>query len=132
MKRLPLSVLLIAAGELASCSGGGSNPVQGVSPGGIWRGTDSASGLSIIGIVDEAGSSYFIRADNALFAGQASTSGNSITIPVQGYEALTMPFPDGSTHGVGRSVAPLKNDTPSAQAINSQPTPAHRHRVPWT
>jgi hypothetical protein len=44
-------------------------PIQGVSPGGIWRGTDSASGLAIMGLVDETGFGEFIRADNAQFAG---------------------------------------------------------------
>ena len=34
-----------------------------------------------VGILDEAGSSYFIRADNALFVGQASTTDDSITNP---------------------------------------------------
>jgi hypothetical protein len=94
-------VLLIAAGMLASCGGGGgSNPVQGASPGGIWRGTDSASGLTVVGLFDETGSGNFIRADNAVFLGTVSTSQNSISVSAGGYAAFNKTFPDGSTHGV--------------------------------
>jgi hypothetical protein len=102
MKPLFHSVLLFVAVVLASCGGGGStpapDPIQGVSPGGIWHGTDSATGLAITGLVDETGSADFMRADNAVFDGQVSTSGsNSISVDAQGY---AQKFPDGSQHGI--------------------------------
>jgi hypothetical protein len=102
MKIVFHSVLLLVAAVLASCGGGGSTPtpnaIQGVSPGGIWRGTDSASGLAVTGLVDETGSADFMRADNAVFEGQVSTSGsNSISVDAQGY---AQKFPDGSQHGI--------------------------------
>lgn len=102
MRKLCISVLLIASAALASCGGSstsGRNPIQGVSPGGIWRGTDSASGLAIMGLVDETGSGDFIRADNAQFIGQVSTSGNSISMTANGYADVSKTFPDGSKHG---------------------------------
>jgi hypothetical protein len=102
MRELSHLIAGIAAATVVSCGGGGSSPppspIQGVSPGGIWRGTDSASGLAIIGLVDETGDGVFIRADHAQFAGQVSTSDNSISVSAQGY-AGSQPFPDGSTHG---------------------------------
>jgi hypothetical protein len=95
---------LFVAAVLVSCGGGDStptpNPIQGVSPGGIWRGTDSASGLAITGLVDETGFGDFMRADNAVFDGQVSTSGNSISVDAQGYSSGGHNFPGGSTHGI--------------------------------
>lgn len=85
---------------VAACGGGASpNPIQGPSPGGIWRGTDSASGLAITGFVDEAGFGEFARADKAVFQGQVSTSGsNSVSVDADGYAQFQ--FPDGSQHGI--------------------------------
>ena len=100
MRTLVCSVLLMAGAELASCGGGSSRPpIQGVSPGGIWHGTDSASGLAITGLVDEAGFGEFVRADNAVFQGQVSTSGSdSISVDADGYAEFK--FPNGSQHGI--------------------------------
>jgi len=75
--------------------------VQNASPGGIWSGTESVSGLQIIGIVDEAGELHFIRADGAQYIGTATTSGNSVSASVQGIVPLGDTFPDGSTSGSG-------------------------------
>jgi hypothetical protein len=90
---------------LYSCGGSGSsappNPIQGPSPGGIWRGTDTASGLAITGFVDETGFGEFMRADNAVFQGQVSTSAsNSIFMDADGYPQSSVGFPDGSRHGL--------------------------------
>jgi hypothetical protein len=60
---------------------------------------DSASGLAIVGLVDETGDGVFIRTDDAKFFGQVSTSDNSISVSAQAYAASAKPFPDGSTHG---------------------------------
>jgi hypothetical protein len=100
-KCLPHAALLIAAAGLASCGGGNStrNPIQGASPGGIWRGTDSMSGLAILGLVDEVGESDFMRADNTQFIGQASTSDSAIYASGGAYAHEGNTFPDGSTHG---------------------------------
>jgi hypothetical protein len=52
-----------------------------------------------MGLVDETGSADFIRADNAQFIGQDSTSGNSISMIANGYADVDKTFPDGSKHG---------------------------------
>jgi hypothetical protein len=96
-------VLLIAAATLVACGGGSTppaNPIQGASPGGIWRGTDSASGLAVTGLVDETGSADFIRADDALFVGQVVTSDNSISLTADAYAGIDKTVPDGSTRGI--------------------------------
>jgi hypothetical protein len=103
MKILFNSVWLFAAVVLASCGGGGSTPnsIQGPSPGGIWHGTDSASGLFITGLVDTTGFGEFMRADNAVFQGQVSTSdSNSISMDADGFLQSPVGFPDGSRHGI--------------------------------
>jgi hypothetical protein len=100
LSRLCLAVIASAA-ALAACGGGGGsmNPIQGPFPGGIWRGMDSASGLVTTGLVDETGFGDFMRADNAVFEGQVSTSSsNSISVDAQGYAEAK--FPDGTQHGV--------------------------------
>jgi hypothetical protein len=96
-----LVFLLVAVTVFAACSGGGSgsNPVQGASPGGIWRGADSGTGLVIVALVDEEGHADFIRADNSQFLGQISTSGNAISAAGDAYASTDSTFPDGSTHG---------------------------------
>lgn len=100
--RMYLAVIASVA-ALAACGGGGSspNPIQGPSPGGIWHGTDSASGFAITGFVDETGFGEFMRADNAVFQGQISTSSsNSISLDADGYPQSSVGFPDGSQHGI--------------------------------
>lgn len=102
MPRPLQTVALIAAATLVACGGGSTppaNPIQGVSPGGIWRGTDSASGLAITALVDETGSADFIRADDAQFVGQVFTSDNSISLMADAYAEIDKTFPDGSTRG---------------------------------
>ena len=93
---------------LASCGGGGgygggntSPPPANASPGGIWNGTESVSGLQVTGLVDESGDFHFIRSDGVQYVGAAVTSGNSITANINGYTPFGTTFPDGSTHGTG-------------------------------
>lgn len=96
--------LLLAAVALSACGGGGggsTTTVQNASPGGIWQGTDSVSGLQVIGIIDESGAGHFLRADGVQFVGTATTSGNSISGSIEGYTNFGTTFPDGSTSGSG-------------------------------
>jgi hypothetical protein len=104
MPRLTLTALVIL---LASCGGGGgyggfSNPTSmNALPGGIWRGTESVSGLQVVGLVDEAGDFHFVRSDNVQYVGTASVSINSVTANFDGYTQAGTTFPDGSTRGTG-------------------------------
>jgi hypothetical protein len=94
---------------LAGCGGGGGTAPSGgssptptnASPGGIWRGTESVSGLQILGLVDETGDFHFIRSDDAQYVGTASMSSNSLTGSLEGFVPLGFVFSDGSTHGTG-------------------------------
>jgi hypothetical protein len=107
--KLQRAAVAVVMGFLAACGGGGGNttPSGGnptptnASPGGIWRGTESVSGLKIIGLVDEAGEFHFIRSDDAQYVGTATMSGNSLTASLEGFVALGFAFTDGSTHGTG-------------------------------
>jgi hypothetical protein len=88
----------------AGCGGGGyggGSLVTTASPGGIWAGTDSATGLQVRGIVDESGQFHFIRSDLAQFVGTASTMGNSVTANFEGFTQVGTSFDDHSTHGTG-------------------------------
>jgi hypothetical protein len=92
---------------LGACGGGGGSltppppPVVNASPGGIWNGTDSLSGLSVEGLVTETGEFHFIRSDLAQYIGTVSVSGNAISGNLQGFAEFGTAFPDGSTHGTG-------------------------------
>ena len=94
-----LLFLLAAAG----CGGGdeGGSLVTTASPGGIWGGTDSASGLQVSGLVDESGQFHFIRSDLVQFVGMATTSSNSVSASFEGFTQVGTSFADGATHGTG-------------------------------
>jgi hypothetical protein len=92
-------ILMTACGGGGSTSSGGTTP--NASPGGIWNGTESSTGLAITGIVDEAGEFHFIRSDSTQYVGTASTAGNAISASFDGYTEVGTTFADGSTHGTG-------------------------------
>ncbi len=86
----------------AGCGGGdGGSLVTTASPGGIWSGTDSATGLVVKGLVDESGNFHFIRTDLSQFVGKANTSGSSLSANFEGFTQVGKAFDDGSTHGTG-------------------------------
>ncbi len=89
--------VLAAVLLLPACGGGKASPIQGVSPGGIWRGTDADSGFAITGLVTETGRADFLRADGAQFTGQVSTADSTLSASGEAFAATT--FADGSTHG---------------------------------
>src|ERR1035437_8606215 len=75
--------MLVAVVVLTACGGGGGGstpaPISNASPGGIWQGTDSITGLSIYGIITESGEFRFLRADGSQYFGTVTTSGNNIS-----------------------------------------------------
>lgn len=99
---LPSIVLALV---LAACGGGSGDmaatPASNASPGGIWTGTDSISGLPVEGIVEESGVFRFIRSDGVQYVGTAATSGNTVSANFDGYAEFGTEFADGSTHGAG-------------------------------
>ena len=91
---------------LASCTGtdiGGSTTptTTNASATGIWGGTDSATGLSIIGYINSAGQAVFIRGDGVQFVGPTQVSGDTLVAAVVGYTDFGTTFNDGSTYGLG-------------------------------
>jgi hypothetical protein len=102
MKRaFTMSILMLTA----ACGGGGGKghgqTTPNADPGGIWKGTDTLTGLSLDGVITEAGTARFIRSDGAQFIGTATTSGNNIAGTYVGYLPSGSTFADGSTHGSG-------------------------------
>ena len=103
-----LSLVFTAAFFISACGGsGGSTSLAGggtttnASPGGIWSGTESSTGLTVTGIVDEAGEFRFIRSDGTQYVGTATTVENAISASFDGYTPIGTMFADGSTHGTG-------------------------------
>lgn len=90
LARVALVVLIVT---LSACGGGGGSgsggggpaQAQNASPGGIWTGTDSISGLKVTGIVDESGDFHFIREDGDQYVGTATVSGNTLSASFNGY-----------------------------------------------
>jgi hypothetical protein len=96
---------IACCGALGGCFGdGGGGPAiapTNESPGGIWNGTDSQTGLSVLGLATESGQFHFIRADGTQYIGQVTTSGMSGSGSFDGFAPLGATFQDGSTHGTG-------------------------------
>jgi hypothetical protein len=105
--RRNLILACTATALISACGGGGSTStdVGGMTmnalPGGIWTGTESNTGLSVTGIVDEAGEFHFIRSDGTQYVGTAMTAGTTISARFDGYAPFGTTFADGSTHGIG-------------------------------
>jgi hypothetical protein len=74
---------------------------------GIWTGTDAATGLDLIGIVNTegqnnpVGQAVFVRADGQQYTGQVTALENNIAGSLESYAQFGTKFPDGSTFGVG-------------------------------
>jgi len=98
-------VALIAT--LTACGGGGgggstsTSVPANASPGGIWKGTDSATGQTVLGLVTENGQFHFIQADDTQYVGTVTTSGNTLQGTFAGFAPFGTTFPDGTTHGTG-------------------------------
>jgi hypothetical protein len=116
-----LIITAATAFVLTGCGGGGStvgNSNAGstnATPGGIWHGTESVSGLQVTGLVDESGNFNFIRGDGVQYTGAASVSGNSVSANIQGIVPLGFTFADGSSHGTGS----LSGTITARQSINA-------------
>jgi hypothetical protein len=102
------AILCLAAGA-AACHGGSSsntatNPQNAY---GVWSGTDTGSGLALVGIVDSQNDAAFIRADGVLYAGTnsgqptISVIQGALAAQMQGYSPFGGSFADGSTFGIG-------------------------------
>lgn len=108
-------VAAVALSAIAGCGGGGSSgggsgstasggtpaAPTNASPGGIWTGTDQATGLSLTGLITESGEFHFIRSDDTQYFGTMSTSGTNATANLTGVTAVGYVFPDGSSTGTG-------------------------------
>lgn len=99
--------LVAALGCLAACndslgtgSDSSSTPTNG-SPAGIWTGTDSATGMQMIGLIDSSGAADFFFSNGEQFIGTAQVAGTAIAISLDGYTQFNAQFSDGSTYGVG-------------------------------
>jgi len=98
---LTISACHFGSGSLTP-GNGDTNPVTPqFAAEGLWTGTDSASLLTVTGIVDSDGRAVFIRADGLEFAGTLGVSGSSVAAGVDGYVNYGSTFNDGSTYGVG-------------------------------
>ena len=68
---------------------------------GVWTGTDSVSGLTVIALINAAGQATFIRGDGLQFTGSVQVSGTTLAAAVAGYTDFSSTFSDGSTYGIG-------------------------------
>ena len=92
--------------SLTSCTGtdiGGSTTptTTSASATGIWGGTDSATGESVVGYINSAGQAVVIRGDGVQFVGPTQVSGDTLVAAVVGYADFGSAFSDGSTYGLG-------------------------------
>ena len=96
-----IGMALCASGCGGSSSTSTSSTTANASAAGIWTGTDSASGLTLTGIVNAAGLADFIRSDGVQYVGTVQISGTALAVALNGYTQFGAEFPDGSTYGVG-------------------------------
>lgn len=55
------------------------SPPPDASAGGIWQGTESSTGLEILGLVTETGEAHFIRSDGVQYFGTVEVDVNSVS-----------------------------------------------------
>jgi hypothetical protein len=79
-------------------AGGTTTPASAT---GVWTGTDSVSGLTVIALINAAGQATFIRGDGLQFTGSVQVSGTTLVAAVAGYTDFSATFGDGSTYGIG-------------------------------
>ena len=89
-------------------NGGGGGSTGNATPGGIWRGVDSVSGLQVTGLVDESGNFHFLRGDNVQYVGTTVVTGTSLTANFDGIVPVGFTFADGSHHGTGSISATIQ------------------------
>jgi hypothetical protein len=100
----------LAAFGIAGCNGTGYMPAgmpmpTNASATGVWGGTDSVTGLSVVGYIDSGGNAVFIRADGVQFVGVTQVSGATLVAAVVVYanfdSSSGATFKDGSSYGLG-------------------------------
>jgi hypothetical protein len=96
-----LSCLAACNDELGTGSGSSSSTPANGSPAGIWTGTDSATGMQMIGLINSSGAADFFFSNGEQFVGTAQVAGTAIAISLDGYTQFNAQFSDGSTYGVG-------------------------------
>ena len=110
MRRLGLELcgIAVAALLIAGCNGSSSlagsdstTPPVTASAAGLWSGTDSATGDTIVAVINSTGQADFIRSDGTQFVGTVQVSGNAIASSLGVYVDFGDQFGDGSTHGLG-------------------------------
>jgi hypothetical protein len=122
--RLGRFLIMTSALAAVSCGSGGlttSSPPMSMTNGsaaGIWVGTDSASGLSLTGIINAAGLADFIRSDGAQYVGTAQVSGTDLTIALNVYTQFGSFFTDGTTFGTGTLSAMLASGSSISGSVN--------------
>jgi hypothetical protein len=111
MRRLGLELcgIAVAALLIAGCNGSSSlagsdtsgSTTTTESAAGLWSGTDSASGLTMVAVINSTGQADFIRSDGTQFVGTVQVSGDSIASTLGVYVTFGNAFGDNSTHGLG-------------------------------
>lgn len=110
MRRLKVELcgIAVAALLIAGCNGSSSlagsdstTPPTNASAAGIWSGTDSVSGLTLVAVINSTGQADFIRSDGTQFVGTVQVSGNAIASSLGVYVNFGNAFGDNSTHGLG-------------------------------
>lgn len=99
----------------SGCSGSSSSSsTTNASAAGIWTGTDSASGLTLSGIVNAAGVADVIRSDGEQYVGTDQGSGAALAVTLDDYTQFGGEFSNGSTYGVAHSTPP---SIPAARSV---------------
>lgn len=117
--RIALPAIALAFSfALSACGGGGGSsatsaggapsggspppPPAAPSPGGIWVGTDPATGLELVGLVTENGEFHFLQEDGVQYFGTVNVASNgSVSGTFTGVTLVGDTFLDGSTVGTG-------------------------------
>jgi hypothetical protein len=126
------------AGTLAlyGCNSGSSSSssssTTNASAAGIWSGTDSASGLTLIGFVNSAGSADFIRSDGVQYVGTVQVSGSTLAATLDGYTNFGAEFSGGSTYGIGTLNATVTSSSSISGTLSFTPSGGSTTSSTWT
>jgi hypothetical protein len=121
-KRLFVVVVAAVGACLAACGGGGNNVHAFPEPihGGIWHGTDSATGLQIDGIVSETGEFRFIRADKAEFVGTVTFDKTAVAATFEGFADPSATFNNTPNNLHGSGVAAGSLDPSNSMSLDTE------------
>jgi hypothetical protein len=103
-----------------------------ISPGGIWVGTENATGRDLIGIISETGEYHFLREDGIQFFGGGVINGQTFSGAVTAIASSGTTFADGSSGGAGQFTAQITERSRLQGTVTITTSPGRSETIAFT